>query len=129
MAAQEAVTKLGDWWSVGMIVAQAARGHHPLTLPQGMSPTAPAILDEMAQLGVPNLDRIYDDRVRLLCQGSLTRDPSQRWGAEQIRCGSAGWPSGSRKPRSGAQAILTKMLGWSRHVNVLGPRSSTPRFR
>jgi hypothetical protein len=78
------VSQAGDWWSVGMIVAQAALGWHPLALPDGSLPDERQMQAELAQRDVPHLDRITDPRVRLLCQGLLTRDADRRWGGEQV---------------------------------------------
>ncbi len=89
-AAQGLVSRAGDWWSVGMMVAEAALGFHPLALPNGAMPGDQVMLAELAQRDVPHLDLIEDDRVRLLCQGLLTRDADKRWRAPQVRAWRAG---------------------------------------
>lgn len=95
-AAQGLVSKAGDWWSVGMLIAQAALGYHPFELPDGSLPEDQEIQTWLAQRDVPHLDRIEDDRVRLLCQGLLTRDSERRWGIEQVRA----W-QGGQSPSTG----------------------------
>ena len=73
-----------------MMVAEAALGFHPLALPNGAMPADQVMLTELAQRDVPHLDLIEDDRVRLLCQGLLTRDADKRWRAQQVRAWQAG---------------------------------------
>jgi hypothetical protein len=95
-AAHGEVSRAGDWWSVGMIVGEAALGRHPLALPDGSLPGERQILSELAQREVPGVDLIEDPQVRLLCQGLLTRDANRRWGADQVR----DWLAG-RSPATG----------------------------
>ncbi|WP_243772640.1 serine/threonine-protein kinase [Actinomadura barringtoniae] len=72
------VSPARDWWSLGMIVRELLTGRAPFL---GLSETA--VVDHLATRAVP-ADDVADPRVRLLCQGLLTRDPRQRWGAEEV---------------------------------------------
>ncbi|WP_344590120.1 serine/threonine-protein kinase [Actinomadura vinacea] len=67
-----------DWWSLGMIVRELATGRAPFP---GLSETA--VVDHLATRAVP-VDGVADPRVRVLCQGLLTRDPRRRWAGEQV---------------------------------------------
>jgi hypothetical protein len=73
------VSPARDWWSLGMIVRELATARRPF---EGLSETV--VVDHLATRGVDNSD-VPDVRLRLLCQGLLTRDPRRRWGAEQVR--------------------------------------------
>lgn len=88
-AAQGLVARAGDWWAVGMMLAEAVLGRHPLALPDGSLPEAQQIQAWVAQRDVP-LEGIADERLRLLCRGLLTRDSEQRWRAAQVRAWLAG---------------------------------------
>ena len=69
-----------DWWSLGMVVAELATGTHPLAGMQEHSIRFHvAINDE-----VPIAPEI-DPEIRLLCEGLLVRQPTYRWGAQQVR--------------------------------------------
>ncbi|MEU1177241.1 protein kinase [Streptomyces sp. NPDC005820] len=68
-----------DWWSLGIVVAEAALGRHPIPHHE----TA-AVMDAVHR-GDIDLGGIRDPRVRLLCEGLLTWDNDQRWGADQVR--------------------------------------------
>ena len=68
-----------DWWSLGMLVAEAAAGRHPF-----------ANVDEQAirihyrnREPIP-LDAVAEERVRLLCRGLLVYDRKRRWGASEV---------------------------------------------
>jgi hypothetical protein len=92
-AAQGKVSRAGDWWAVGIIVAEAAAGRHPLARPDGTLPDNRVLLAEVAEHDIP-LDAVCDDRLRLLCQGLLTRDTAQRWRMGQITA----WRNGDNPP-------------------------------
>ncbi|XVQ12630.1 serine/threonine-protein kinase [Spirillospora sp. CA-255316] len=72
------VSPARDWWSLGMIVRELATGRAPFA---GLSETA--VVDHLATRAVP-VDEVPDPRVRLLCQGLLTRDPRRRWAGAQV---------------------------------------------
>jgi hypothetical protein len=92
-AAQGKVSRAGDWWAVGVIVAEAATGRHPLAHPDGTLPENRVLLSEVAEHDMP-LDAVTDDRLRLLCQGLLTRDTQRRWRMAQITA----WRAGENPP-------------------------------
>ncbi|MFB4300700.1 protein kinase [Actinomadura sp. NTSP31] len=72
------VSPARDWWSLGMIVRECATGRAPF---QGLSETV--VVDHLATRPV-SADDVPDTRLRLLCQGLLTRDPRRRWTGEQV---------------------------------------------
>ncbi|MFC5754522.1 serine/threonine-protein kinase [Actinomadura rugatobispora] len=72
------VSPARDWWSLGMIVRELATGRAPFA---GLSETA--VVDHLATRGMP-VDEVADARVRLVCQGLLTRDPRRRWAGAQV---------------------------------------------
>ncbi|MGW4277346.1 protein kinase domain-containing protein [Streptomyces seoulensis] len=76
---RQSVSEAGDWWSVGMVVAQLALGRHPITFRRDEE-----VLAEIATHD-PDVGGIEDRRTRLLCEGLLTRAREHRWGAEQVR--------------------------------------------
>ena len=88
-AAHGKVSRAGDWWSAGVIIAQAALGRHPLGLPDGSLPDNRVLQTEMVERPMP-LAGVSDPRLRLLCEGLLTKDSERRWGLPQI----AQWQAG-----------------------------------
>jgi hypothetical protein len=98
-----------DWWSLGVIAAEVALGHHPL---RGMSERDAA--EQIVKRGIP-LDGIEDERALLLCRGLLTREPTRRWSYDQVK----DWlDGGSPEVRDDARAPSTS-------VHVLGRECST----
>jgi serine/threonine protein kinase len=79
-----------DWWSLGIVVAELAGRRHPFELPNGFMLPDQQIWHLLALRPV-DLSAVADDRVRLLCQGLLTRDWVDRWGAPQVRDWLAGY--------------------------------------
>ena len=77
------VSAAWDWWSLGMIVAELAGGRHPFELADGVMMNNQQIRSALAQRAV-DLSAVADDRIRLLCQGLLTRDRTHRWGYGQV---------------------------------------------
>ncbi|WEO94398.1 protein kinase [Streptomyces sp. FXJ1.172] len=76
---RQAVSEAGDWWSLGMVVAELALGTHPIGFSRDEE-----VLAEIATHD-PDVGGIAHRRTRLLCEGLLTRAPEHRWGAEQVR--------------------------------------------
>ncbi|MCO5972097.1 protein kinase domain-containing protein [Actinoallomurus soli] len=72
------VSPARDWWSLGIIVRELLTGRTPFA---GMSETA--VVDHLATRTI-DCDDIADPRMRLLCQGLLTRDPRRRWGGAEV---------------------------------------------
>jgi hypothetical protein len=81
-AAPEALTGVidekSDWWSLGMIVLEAATGRHPFA---GLSEH---VMNHHLATRPIDVRGVYDDDLRLLCRGLLTRDPKRRWGAAEV---------------------------------------------
>ncbi|MET9558871.1 protein kinase domain-containing protein [Streptomyces tauricus] len=77
-----------DWWSFGIVVAEAALGRHPVPYREGAS-----IMDAV-QDGDIDLSGIGDPRLRLLCEGLLTWRHEDRWGTKEV----ADWLA-DRSPR------------------------------
>jgi len=68
-----------DWWSLGMMVAEAAGGCHPF-----LGVTDQAIAIHLSNRRPIPLGAVVEPRVRLLCQGLLAYDQRQRWGIDEI---------------------------------------------
>lgn len=81
-AAPEALTGVldakSDWWSLGMIVLEAASGRHPF---DGL--TEQVMNHHLATRPI-DVRGVYDDELRMLCRGLLLRDPKRRWGADEV---------------------------------------------
>lgn len=67
-----------DWWSLGMIVLEAASGRHPF---DGL--TEQVMNHQLATRPI-DVRGVYDDELRLLCRGLLLRDPKRRFGADEV---------------------------------------------
>ncbi len=87
-AAPEALTGVldekADWWSLGMMVLEAASGQHPFA---GLSEQV--IHHRLATASV-DVRSVFDDDLRKLCRGLLLRDPQRRWGRNEV----ARWVNG-----------------------------------
>ena len=71
------VSQAYDWWSLGMTVRELAVGR---ALFAGLDEKVmPAALNRSIAF-----EEIADPRIRLLCQGLLTRDDARRWRAAEI---------------------------------------------
>jgi hypothetical protein len=81
-AAPEALTGVldvkSDWWSLGMIVLEAASGRHPF---DGLTEQ---VMDHHLATRPIDVRGVYDDELRMLCRGLLLRDPQRRWGAAEV---------------------------------------------
>ncbi len=67
-----------DWWSLGMIVLEAASGSHPF---DGLSEQ---VMNHHLATRPIDVRGVYDDALRTLCRGLLLRDPKRRWGAAEV---------------------------------------------
>ncbi|MFF0427885.1 protein kinase [Streptomyces sp. NPDC004520] len=85
---RQSITPAADWWSLGMVVAELAGGRHPIDYRADEE-----VLLEIATHD-PELPRVTDPRLLMLCHGLLTRDPEKRWGAEQV----GRWLAGDSPP-------------------------------
>ena len=74
------ISRASDYWSIGMILAEASLGRHPLA---DLSDER-AVTSWLATRPV-DLSGITDSRWQNLLRGLLQRDPKSRWGAEQIK--------------------------------------------
>ncbi|WP_460341682.1 protein kinase domain-containing protein [Actinoallomurus acanthiterrae] len=83
--APEAISPDGDWWSLGMVIAELFLGTRLLRVDAARARwhvrTQPIDLSEISDAGI-----------RLLCGGLLIRNPDDRWGAEQVRAWLDGVP-------------------------------------
>ncbi len=89
-AAPEALTGVidakSDWWSLGMIVLEAATGRHPF---DGL--TEQVVSHRLATRPI-DVRGVYYDDLRQLCRGLLLRDPKRRWGGDEV----ARWLAGDQ---------------------------------
>jgi serine/threonine protein kinase len=77
-----------DWWALGMIVRELLTGVRPF---EEMTESA---IHQALMLRPIDLGDIDDPRMRLLCRGLVLRDPTDRWGGEQVRA----WLAGGTPP-------------------------------
>ena len=81
-AAPEALTGVldtkSDWWSLGMIVLEAASGRHPF---EGLNEQ---VMNHHLATRPIDVRSVYDDELRMLCRGLLLRDPNRRWGGDEV---------------------------------------------
>ncbi|MDL4815011.1 serine/threonine-protein kinase [Actinomadura opuntiae] len=85
------VSAAGDWWSLGMLVLEAAAGEHPFA---GMDEDNAG--DQIIAGNIPLPDDL-DPRVRWLCEGLIVHSRDARWDAEEVGAWLAGDPP--RPPR------------------------------
>ncbi|MEW2569308.1 protein kinase [Streptomyces sp. NPDC047070] len=74
----QTVRPADDWWSLGIVVAEAALGRHPVRH------RAVASVMDAVQDGDIDLTGVGDRRLRLLCEGLLTRRHEDRWGTKEV---------------------------------------------
>jgi hypothetical protein len=67
-----------DWWSLGMIVLEAASGRHPF---DGLSEQ---VMNHQLATRPIDVRGVYDDALRVLCRGLLLRDPARRFGEAEV---------------------------------------------
>ena len=81
-AAPEALTGVldakSDWWSLGMIVLEAASGRHPF---EGLNEQ---VMNHHLATRPIDVRGVYDEELRMLCRGLLLRDPKRRWGSDEV---------------------------------------------
>ncbi|MBS0321674.1 MAG: protein kinase [Proteobacteria bacterium] len=76
-----------DWWSLGMIVLEAATGRHPF---DGL--TEQVMNHHLATRPI-DVSGVFDDDLRRLARGLLLRDPKRRFGEDEVRRWLDGDPS------------------------------------
>lgn len=118
-AAPEALTGVldekADWWSLGMIVLEAASGRHPF---EGLSD--PVINHHLATRPI-EVGGVFDDDLRRLCRGLLLRDTKRRWGGAEV----ARWLAGDatleapEESENAATAVRPYKIGESSCTSVL----------
>lgn len=133
-AAPEALTGLidakADWWSVGMMLLEAASGRHPF---EGLSEQ---VINHHLATRPVDITGVADEDLARLCRGLLLRDPSRRWGAPEVERWLAGDPTlalpvetgaatvrpyhvGEHEARSGEELALALAAHWSEGVQDL----------
>lgn len=102
-AAPEALTGVidekADWWSMGMILLEAATGRHPF------SDLSEQVINHHLATRPLDVRQIYDEALRTLCRGLLLRDPKRRWSASEV----ARWLAGDatlQAPEDSEGALL-----------------------
>ncbi|MDD2776495.1 MAG: inactive serine/threonine-protein kinase VRK3 [Gallionella sp.] len=75
-----------DWWALGMILLETITGRHPY---EDLSEQV--ALHQLATKSV-DVQGVMDDDLRMLCRGLLLRNPSKRWGADEVSRWLAGDP-------------------------------------
>ncbi len=82
-AAPEALTGVlddkADWWSLGMIILEAAVGRHPF---EGMNEQ---VVNHYLATKPMDTRIVFHDDLRKLCTGLLLRDPKRRWGHTEVQ--------------------------------------------
>jgi hypothetical protein len=68
-----------DWWALGIIVLELARGQRLL---RGVKEEV--LIGRIAIQGV-STEGVNDARIKLLCDGLLTRDYRYRWGSDEVK--------------------------------------------
>ncbi|MDR1888668.1 MAG: serine/threonine protein kinase [Zoogloeaceae bacterium] len=114
-AAPEALTGVldvkTDWWSLGMILLEAASGHHPF---EGLSEQ---VIHHYLVTRSIEIKGVADARFAQLCRGLLLREPEHRYGAEEVARWLAGDPGLPPLLESGGKIVHPYRLGKHRAKN------------
>lgn len=98
-AAPEALTGViderADWWSLGMIVLEAAVGRHPF------EDLNEQIVNHQLATKPVDVRPVFHGELRKLCRGLLMRDPHVRWSWPEVQRWLAGDPT-LVEPQEGA---------------------------
>jgi hypothetical protein len=111
------VGKPSDYWSLGMMLAEALAGRHPY---EGLSE---AVIAHQLVTKAVDLSGVKDERWRLLCRGLLARDPSARWGAAEI----TRWLAGDDSLAVADEPAAAGMAEELRPYRIEGEECRTPR--
>lgn len=76
-----------DWWSLGMILLEAAQGRHPF------AELSDAVILHRLTTRAIDLSGIREPALKTLLRGLLLRDPKKRWGEDELRRWLAGDPN------------------------------------
>jgi hypothetical protein len=82
-----------DWWALGVILLQLLTGAHPFERSDGQLAAPNQIIAWLVSRQI-DVTTVPDGRWQLLLAGLLTADPTQRWGADQVRR----WRAGESPP-------------------------------
>lgn len=108
-AAPEALTGIidakADWWSVGMILLEAASGRHPF---DGLSEQ---VINHHLATRPVDITGVADEDLARLCRGLLLRDPSRRWGGPEVERWLAGDPTLVLPVETGAATVRPYHVG------------------
>jgi serine/threonine protein kinase/Skp family chaperone for outer membrane proteins len=108
-ASPEALTGLidakTDWWSMGMILLEAASGRHPFA---GLSEH---VVNHHLATRPIEIKGVADDNFARLCRGLLLRDPSARWGGNEVERWLQGDPTLIAPRESGAEMVRPYRIG------------------
>ncbi|MDR3158959.1 MAG: protein kinase [Zoogloeaceae bacterium] len=108
-AAPEALTGVidakADWWSLGMILLEAASGRHPF---DGLSEQ---VVNYHLATRPIDIEGVADKSFALLCRGLLLRDPARRFGAAEVARWLAGDVSLTAPRESVAEVAHPYILG------------------
>ncbi|MDR2625401.1 MAG: protein kinase [Zoogloeaceae bacterium] len=108
-AAPEALTGVidakADWWSLGMILLEAASGRHPF---DGLSEQ---VINYHLATRPIDIEGVADKRFAVLCRGLLLRNPARRFGAAEVARWLAGDPSLTAPRESVAEVAHPYILG------------------
>lgn len=108
-AAPEALTGIidakADWWSVGMILLEAASGRHPF---DGLSEQ---VINHHLATRPVDITGVADEDFSRLCRGLLLRDPSRRWGGPEVERWLAGDPTLVLPVETGAATVRPYHVG------------------
>lgn len=95
------VTRVGDWWAVGVIFYELLVGRHPFSDPE----TGALLPEHLLRVQVAecrySLEPVAGERWRLLLRGLLTADYEHRWNGEQVEQ----WLAGGEPPVPEARVV------------------------
>lgn len=112
------ISVAADWWSLGMVVVEAATGMNPF---KGLDSLTIA-KHYLNRVPVP-LEGVQDQRLTLLCKGLLCYNQKNRWGIDQVRRWLQGDASlkapGDEAQRSNTPFVVAGVKCWTRNQLLL----------
>lgn len=106
------IDEKADWWSLGMIVLEAAAGRHPF---DGLNEH---VINHHLATRPIDVRGVYDDELRKLCRGLLLRDPKRRWSGDEVRRWLAGDPALTAPEETAGGAARPYRIGSSESTTV-----------